>query len=81
MVSLTRRKLTTRGRLGNAEKNISGKIRMTARTTEMIDKIMKECDLELLAVVTAVGRLAFKEAYRGSVVDDVNVKAMVPRNR
>lgn len=71
-------RLTTRGMLGYAEKNINGNVRRIASVTEIMDKIMKECDFGLLAVVTVAGKLAFKEAYRGSVVDDVNAKAMVP---
>lgn len=54
-------KHTTRGWLGKAENTMGGKVRTTARNTEAIDRIMKECDFEAFTVEIEGGRLAFKE--------------------
>lgn len=67
---------SVRSRPGREAKIISGNVRRTATTTEISERGINECDIGLLAVVTE-GMPAFKEAYRGSVVDDVNAKAMV----
>lgn len=61
---------------GKEAKIISGNVRRAAMATEISERGINECDIGLLAVVTE-GMPAFKEAYRGRVVDDVNAKAMV----
>lgn len=40
---------------------MGGSVRTTARNTEAIDRIMKECDFEAFTVEIEGGRLAFKE--------------------
>lgn len=62
--------------LGEAEKNRSGRVNATATATDIMDRVLKERDVDLLAVVIG-GVPAFKEEYRESVEYDVNVKAIV----
>lgn len=64
------------GVFGREEKNVSGRMRGTATDTDRTDRALKERPLGILAVVTGCVD-PFNEAYRGSVDDDVNAKAVV----
>jgi len=60
---------------GEAAKKTKGRMRPTATATDNIESVLKERDIELLAVEMG-GVLPFKEAYKESVGDDVKAKAV-----
>lgn len=68
--------LTVSRTFREAAKKRSGRVDATATATERIDRVLKERDVDLLAVVIG-GVPAFKEEYRESVQYDVKVKAIV----
>lgn len=64
--------------LGNAANTNKGKVKQIARATDMIEISLNERESGLFEAAEFAARvLAFREAYKVRVEEEVNVKAMV----